>query len=320
MVFMQTTSKLFEEDENQHIVILDGHNLIFRTVFIAHEENKKEGTDDPGYIYWKHVFLSELKTMVEKHKPTRFIIVFDSRVGSWRKNIYPEYKANRKIARELSKVDFKEFFKVSNPFLEDFKKVFCNLEILQFDGVEGDDIIAVACQNFKERITIVSTDKDFHQLQIFKNVKQYEPKKKQMVNVLNPKISLEQKIIGGDKNDNIPGIVPRAGKVKVASIMSSDLISNIYDEEYLKEAANVTAIEKKYKLPPETIKKNLERNTELIDFKFIPKDISENILKVLQNPVKKNFDGRKFMSFLVEHRMGRLVEKMQDYAETLGKL
>jgi 5'-3' exonuclease len=258
--------------------------------------------------------------MVEKHKPTRFIIVFDSKLGSWRKNIYPEYKANRKIARELSKVDFKEFFKVSNPFLKDLKDVFCNLEILEFDGIEGDDIIAVLCQNFKEKITIISTDKDFHQLQVFKNVKQYEPKKKQMVNVLNPKISLEQKIIGGDENDNIPAIVPRCGKVKVANIMSSDLISNIYDEEYLKEEKNVEAIVKKYKLKPEEIKKNLQRNTELIDLKFIPKDISEKILKALREPNTKKFDGRKFMSFLIEHRMGNLVEKMQDYSETLGKL
>jgi len=311
---------LFENEENQHIVVLDGHNLIFRTVFIAHAENKKQKTEDPGYIYWKHVFLSELKFMVEKHKPTRFIIVFDSKLGSWRKNIYPEYKANRKIARELSKVDFKEFFKVSNPFLKDLKDVFCNLEILEFDGIEGDDIIAVLCQNFKEKITIISTDKDFHQLQVFKNVKQYEPKKKQMVNVLNPKISLEQKIIGGDENDNIPAIVPRCGKVKVANIMSSDLISNIYDEEYLKEEKNVEAIVKKYKLNPEEIKKNLQRNTELIDLKFIPKDISEKILKTLREPNTKKFDGRKFMSFLVEHRMGNLVEKMQDYSETLGKL
>jgi len=311
---------LFEEDENQHIVVLDGHNLIFRTVFIAHAENKKQKTEDPGFIYWKHVFLSELKFMVEKHKPTRFIIVFDSKLGSWRKNIYPEYKANRKIARELSKVDFKEFFKVSNPFLKDLKDVFCNLEILEFDGIEGDDIVAVLCQNFKEKITIISTDKDFHQLQVFKNVKQYEPKKKQMVNVLNPKISLEQKIIGGDENDNIPAIVPRCGKVKVANIMSSDLISNIYDEEYLKEEKNVEAIVKKYKLNPEEIKKNLQRNTELIDLKFIPKDVSENILKVLREPNLKKFDGRKFMSFLIEHRMGNLVEKMQDYNETLGKL
>jgi len=289
-------------------------------VFIAHAENKKQKTEDPGYIYWKHVFLSELKFMVEKHKPTRFIIVFDSKLGSWRKNIYPEYKANRKIARELSKVDFKEFFKVSNPFLKDLKDVFCNLEILEFDGIEGDDIIAVLCQNFKEKITIISTDKDFHQLQVFKNVKQYEPKKKQMVNVLNPKISLEQKIIGGDENDNIPAIVPRCGKVKVANIMSSDLISNIYDEEYLKEEKNVEAIVKKYKLKPEEIKKNLQRNTELIDLKFIPKDISEKILKALREPNTKKFDGRKFMSFLIEHRMGNLVEKMQDYNETLGKL
>lgn len=311
---------LFENEENQHIVVLDGHNLIFRTVFIAHAENKKQKTEDPGYIYWKHVFLSELKFMVEKHKPTRFIIVFDSKLGSWRKNIYPEYKANRKIARELSKVDFKEFFKVSNPFLKDLKDVFCNLEILEFDGIEGDDIIAVLCQNFKEKITIISTDKDFHQLQVFKNVKQYEPKKKQMVNVLNPKISLEQKIIGGDENDNIPAIVPRCGKVKVANIMSSDLISNIYDEEYLKEEKNVEAIVKKYKLKPEEIKKNLQRNTELIDLKFIPKDISEKILKALREPNTKKFDGRKFMSFLIEHRMGNLVEKMQDYNETLGKL
>jgi 5'-3' exonuclease len=316
---MPTKFRLIEEDIQKHIVLLDGHNVIFRTIFIAHEEIKKSGIEDPTFIYWKLMFMNNIKSVVEKFKPTRFILVFDSK-GSWRKRVYPEYKAHRKEAREASQIDFDAFFKVLEPFVTGLQNVFPNIEILKVDGLEGDDIIAIMAQNFSDKITIISTDKDFYQLQTFKNVKQFNPVEKKYANVLNAKTALECKIIGGDKSDNISAIFPRCGKVAVEKVLKSDLISNIYDEEFLKEEENVKKIVEKYKIHPLEIRKNLERNTELIDFRHIPKDIQEKVLGMLNEPNLSRFDGRKFLSFLMENKLGKIVEKLNDYTSTLGAL
>jgi 5'-3' exonuclease len=310
---------LIEEDVSQNIVVLDGHNVIFRTIFIAHEEVKKSGYDDPKYTYWKTMFMYNIKGVVEKFNPTRLIIVFDSK-GSWRKGFYSEYKANRKDAREESDIDFKEFFKVLEPFLDDLIEVFPNLEILKIDGVEGDDVIAVLCKNFNDKITIISTDKDFYQLQTFKNVKQYNPVEREFAKCLNPKVALEMKIIGGDVSDNIPAIYPRCGKKSVEFVISTNFLSKIYDDDYLKEEKNVNELMKKCKIHPLEVRKNVERNTQLIDFKHIPLEIQDMILERLKNPNTKQFSGRKFMSFLVTHGLGKLIQKASEYTETLGKI
>lgn len=315
-----TVSKLFiDEDSDNHILIIDGHNLIFRTIIVAQEENDKNHNDDPNYSYWKHLFLYHLKALIEKFDPTRVILTIDSEKSSWRKNIYPEYKENRKLARAKSKVDFKAFFKVLNPFIEEIQDLFGNMEILKFDEVEGDDVIAVVCQNFTDKITIISTDKDFHQLQVYKNVNQYDPVKKSKVNVLNPKSSLELKIIGGDKNDNIPAIFPRCGKATSVKVLNSDLITKIYDDEYIKEEENLKSLIKECKIPPLEVRKNIERNKQLIDLKMIPTGIKKMILDNLQNEPLRKFNGRGFTNFLVRHELPNIAKNIGDYTKWLGK-
>lgn len=307
-----------DEESPNHVLVIDGHNLIFRTVIVAQEENDKAHNDDPNYTYWKHLFLYQLKTYIEKFGPTRVILAIDSEKSSWRKTIYPEYKENRKLARQKSKVDFKSFFKILNPFLDELTNIFKNIEIIKFDEVEGDDIIAVACQNIKDKITIISTDKDFHQLQTFKNVKQYDPIKKSLVNVLNPKSSLTLKIIGGDKNDNIPAIFPRCGMKTSVKVMNSDLITKVYDDEYIADEKNKKILMEECKIDPLEVRKNIERNTQLIDFKHIPIEIKKIILERLNEPSGK-FNGRQFMNFIVRHSLGKIIENSLDYTKYLGK-
>lgn len=315
---MATTKLFIDEESPKHILLIDGHNLIFRTVIVAQEENNKAGNDDPEFTYWKHLFLYRLKALIEKFDPSRVILAIDSEKSSWRKRIYPEYKENRKAARAKSKVDFKAFFKILNPFLEEIQEIFKNIDMIKFDEVEGDDIIAVACQNFQDKMTIVSTDKDFHQLQIFKNVHQFDPIKKTAVKVLNPKSSLTLKIIGGDTNDNIPAIFPRCGKKTSVKVMNSDLITRVYDDEYIKESENVKKILEECKIDPLTVRKNIERNTQLIDLKMIPTEVKKMILNRLnENP--GTFSGRKFMTFLVKHSLGKIMENSNQYTKTLGK-
>lgn len=310
---------LIEEDIQEHVLIIDGHNVIFRTIFASQSELDREHIEDPNFTYFKIYFLNSLKSLCQKFNPTRLIIAIDAKNG-WRKKIYPEYKQQRKKARDDSKVDFEALFKILDTFLEELQNAFQNLEILKVDEAEGDDIIAVACQNISSRITIVSTDHDFYQLHTLKNVKQFNPKDKQIVKPLNGKTSLEVKILGGDKNDNIPAIFPRCGPKTVASLMSSNFLTNLYDDEYFKLEENLKAFKEKTKLSPEEVRKNLQRNTQLIDFKHIPTEIRTRILEKIQSPNIKKFDGRKFMNFIIRHELSPIIDRAGDFTSTLGKL
>lgn len=310
---------LFEEEICDHVLLVDGHNLIFRVVNAAQSELDKEKMTDPEFTFFKIYFMNALKTLIEKFNPTRVIVAIDPKNG-WRKGVYKEYKAKRKAARDSSKVDFEAFFKVLDPFLEDFKKAFQNIEVLKIDEAEGDDVIAVACQNIKSRITIVSVDKDFYQLQIFKNVSQYHPIERAMKKSLNPMNDLQTKIIGGDENDNIPAIYPRCGPKSVEAAIKNNFIYNLHDEEYIKDEKNYAEIIKKCKIEPKQILENYVRNTQLIDFKHIPQEIVNRILNELNNPVTKKFDGRKFMSFLVKHNLKPILDRAQDFTNSLGRI
>lgn len=306
-------------DVQKHAVVLDGHNLVFRTIFPAASEMAKMDTEDTTFVYWKTMFLNSLKNVVEKFKPTRFVMTIDDK-ESWRKSVYKLYKANRKAARDSSQVDFEKFFPIMQTFLEDLQTAFPNMEIIKVSGAEGDDIIAVLCELVPYKVTIISTDKDLYQLQSFKNVKQYNPVEKKFCQVLNPQTTLEVKIIGGDKNDNIPAIFPRCGLKTVEKVMRNDIISKLYDEEYLKDDANRKTLIEQCKLPPEEVLENYKRNCQLIDFKYIPSEIRKNITDALNNTERPKFDGRNFLNFTIKHRLKAISERQNEYVEILGKL
>jgi len=311
---------LFEEAPSENVLLVDGHNVIFRTIFAAQSELDRSKMEDPKFTYFKIYFLNTLKFLVEQFKPTRLIVSIDSKNG-WRKKIYPSYKEQRKKARDDSKVDFQAFFKILDPFIDDLKQAFQNIEILKIDEAEGDDIIAVVCQILRnDNITIISTDHDFYQLQQFKNVKQWDPKEKSYATPLNAETSLDAKIIGGDKNDNIPAIYPRLGKVSIAKILNSEFMTNLNDENYYLNEDNRKNFITKYRISPEQCRQNYIRNTQLIDFKHIPTEIKTKISEKIQNPDIKKFDGRKFNSFLFDHELSSIIPKSKDYTDSLGKL
>lgn len=64
--------------------------------------------------------------LVKKFDADQLIIAHDQG-SSWRKKIYPEYKAPRAKGREESPIDFKIFFKVMDEFIADFKKAIPNV-------------------------------------------------------------------------------------------------------------------------------------------------------------------------------------------------
>ena len=77
--------------KDSHLMIIDGLNTFIRVFSAVPALN-----DDGDHIGGVTGFLRSIAANIRQHKPTRCVIVFDGKGGSRRrKDLYPEYKANR---------------------------------------------------------------------------------------------------------------------------------------------------------------------------------------------------------------------------------
>ena len=130
------------------------------------------------------------------------ILCCDSR-KSWRKELFPNYKASRKKTRAAAPIDWENLYVCLNQLKEELSEWF-PYKLIQVEYAEADDIIAEYINGNgsdgkrlkQDRTLILSSDKDFIQLHQF-NVRQYSPMQKKFVEG-NPRESLHEKIIKGD--------------------------------------------------------------------------------------------------------------------------
>jgi hypothetical protein len=124
--------------------------------------------------------------------------------GSWRKEIDPLYKAQRKAAREAQ--EDKDFW---DEMFKEFNEYFPKLEVslpwhfIKIYKIESDDIASCAVRfiDAEEKI-LVSTDEDWQMLCTLPNVKIFSPYSKKFKIIKNPEKILLKKI-HGDISDNL---------------------------------------------------------------------------------------------------------------------
>ena len=204
------------------------------------------------------------------------LIARDSKLTkSFRYSLYPEYKLTRKINRAK-----RGQFKIGPVFDELYNNVFPSIfgdRMLQLavDGAEGDDVIAAIAMSPRvaqeyEKIILISSDRDFIQLQADHPVTQYDAKGEMVLPKikrgsetiqLTPKQALMIKIISGDSSDNIKPIKPKVGEIRAY--------------KYITE--NTDEFKKMLKEDPE-VAQRLVLNSKLIDFKNIPKELSQKVV------------------------------------------
>jgi len=282
------------------IILVDAHNMAYRTLFSAIFMNP---LDNEKFFFWRHLFMNSMLNTIVKFNPSKVILAFDTK-GSWRYSIFPEYKSNRKQARDKAVVDFEKFFPVFESFRTEIKEAFSTIYVMDYPKAEGDDIIAVLCrEQFKtNQNIIISTDKDMHQILIEKNNQQYDPIKNKIVTCINPKRELELKIITGDKSDAIPAIKPRTGLASAEGILKQGI------EDFLNEKGN------------EDCKKNYIRNRELIDFNFIPKDLAVGIINTYCDYPIRDIESSKIMNFFTKNRLTKIMEEWQNFGPLIKSL
>lgn len=222
----------------------------------------------------------------------RIDIVFamdDYVTKNFRKSLYPEYKAQRKLAPKsyntyliknyITDVIFKEL---------EIEKNY-DYHMVQVEGAEGDDVIACICKNIAKdyMLTVLyASDHDFVQLE---NIHQYnlfgqkvECKVGDMQ--VTPKEYLISKILLGDGADNINKVFSGVGPKKVLKL--------IKDKELLKERLKEDqAAAKQYLL-----------NKKLISFNEIPVELEKKIVETARQKLYENdvvnssIDLKDFMS------------------------
>jgi len=291
-----------EENERHKVLMIDGNHMAYKNLFSDIHFNPE---DNGVFFLWRHLMITDIFEKVNRFSPTRMILVFDEK-GSWRYDIYSQYKEHRKAFRDASVVDFNAFFNVLNEFKEDIKTLFKNWYILNIPKCEGDDIIAILTKDVfaksNSEVVIVSSDKDLNQLLDNKNVKQYDSIKKSYLESINPRQQLDLKILTGDKSDGIPSIKPRMGIKTAEKVLNEGL------DDFLNSPENVE------------FKKNYERNKILIDFNFIPVNIKETIINTYQKYELKELDVSKLMWFFTKNRLPQMMKKWPEYSAKMKAL
>ena len=218
---------------------------------------------------------------------------------TWRKEIFPNYKASRKKTRAATSIDWDNLYECLNVLKEELTEWF-PYKLVQVEKAEADDIIAILVGLLNERTLILSSDKDFVQLHGF-NVRQYSPMQKKFVEG-DAKWNLHEKIIKGDVGDGVP------------NIMSDD---NVFvDEGRRQKPITKKKVDAWYELDPDMycsseMLRNYNRNKQLVDLGEVPSSIRINITKQFETVAVG--DRKRLLTYFINHRLKNLTESLSEF-------
>ena len=215
------------------LYLIDGHSLVFKMyyAFLRRPMINSKG-EDMSILYG---FTKYLLEMLERDKPTHVVVAFDPPGGTFRNQLYPEYKGTRPPTPQLV-IDALE------PLTELVQAM--NIPVLMIPGFEADDVLgSVATQLASEALDVymVTPDKDYGQL-IGPHAFQLKPGKSgseaELVDqkalcekwgISSPSQVIDMLAICGDSADNVPG-VKGVGEVGAAKLIAKyGSVENIYD-------------------------------------------------------------------------------------------
>jgi hypothetical protein len=252
----------------------------------------------------RHMILNSLRTYVKKFRDSHgpeVIIACDNK-KYWRRDIFPHYKASRKKMREASGHDWVTIFECLSKIKQELKD-HSPYKVIDVDSCEADDVIAVLATKYSatQKVMILSSDKDFAQLQKFPNVEQYSPILKKFIREPLPSAQLKQLIIRGDKGDGIPNI-----------LSADDCFITATRQKPITEAKIINWMNQQpSEFCNEDMMRNYSRNENLIDLTMIPSTLKVAILDTYDNTKGKT--KQEFMNYLMVNRLKNLLEVIDEF-------
>lgn len=209
--------------KGDHLFLVDGSGFIFRAFHALPALTRKSDKLPVGAVsgfcnmLWK--LLVDARNTEVGVTPTHFAVIFDYSAATFRKQIYPEYKANRSAPPEDLIPQFGLIREATRAF---------NLPCIEIEGFEADDIIATYARQAEAagaEATIISSDKDLMQL-VSDRIHMYDGMKDKQISIpeviekwgVPPEKMIDLQALTGDSTDNVPG-VPGIGPKTAAALL-----------------------------------------------------------------------------------------------------
>jgi hypothetical protein len=283
------------------MILIDYSQLSISAIMAYTNHNPKEKLDE-GLI--RHLILNSIRTSNKQFgtKYGKLVICCDNK-EYWRKDVFPFYKSHRKKDRDKSAFDWKMIFDNLSKIKEELKRSF-PYKVIEIEKAEGDDIIAILSARFspQEDVLILSSDKDFLQLQKYKNVQQYSPILKRFIRTENPSGSVKEHILRGDKGDGIPNFLSADNTFAIGERQKTLNTKKLL--EWINQDPSVFCV-------TDTMTRGYKRNQMLVDFDHIPDFISSKIVETFES-TKTNAKS-VMLNYFIEKRLTNLLEFAGDF-------
>ena len=330
-----TESGISQSRSPRSFLIVDASNLFHRAKHVT------SGSIDDRLGMSLHIIFSSIGQMWKKFNGDHVVFCFDN--GSWRRELYSPYKANRRDKPRTSKEQKEDalFIDMFDQF-RNFIHATSNATVLDEPNCEADDFVARWIHRHpNDSHVIISNDSDFYQL-INDNVCQYSGVARRLMTIDgvfddndepivdnktgtnmklgDPKWLLFEKIIRGDSTDNIfsayPGVRKKGTRNKIG------LIDAYEDMENRGYNWNNLMLQKwtDHHDDEHIVRDDYHRNEMLIDLTKQP----DNIKKILDDAIdreihkeEKGSIGGRFLKFCGKHSLIRLSDTATEHVSYL---
>ena len=215
------------------LFLVDAYALIFKYyyAFLGRPMRNRAGMNT-SVVFG---FVKFLRDIQKRERPDLLGVAFDPKGGSFRRDIFPEYKANR--------AETPEDILLSVPYVKRVLEAMC-IPILEVAGYEADDVIGTLSQKGVEAgydVYMVTPDKDYGQL-VRDNCRIYKQRGaegsieivgreaiREKYGIDDPQLVRDILALWGDASDNIPG-VPGIGEKSACKLVQEwGTVENILD-------------------------------------------------------------------------------------------
>ena len=297
------------------MILLDYSQVALAAILTFQRELKGSESEVKNLI--RHVTLSTIKSYKKKYGKEygELVICCDGR-KYWRKEFFEFYKGMRKSNRDKSDLDWKLIFDTLSEMREDIAKHF-PWRVIHVDRAEADDVIAIMTKWLQDnqlvqeglmeetqKVLILSSDKDFKQLQLYPTVKQWSPMQKKYITASKQEIRdfMVEHIVKGDTGDGVPNILSKDDVFMVGERQKPMSAKRL--AEFIENGESACRNDEE--------KRNYARNQTLVDFQFIPEDVQKSIVDTYLSNTPKG-DKMTVMNYLMEHRCRLLLEELEDF-------
>ena len=249
----------------------------------------------------RHMVLNSLRMYRSKyHKEYGELVLCCDGRHSWRREHFPQYKASRKSNREADSKDWTQIFGCLDTIKSELKEFF-PYKYIEIEDAEADDIIGFLAKTQGIPIMIISGDKDFIQLQVKENVKQYSPITKKMIIDKDPAKYLKEHIMRGDSSDGVP------------NFLSADncIVDKIRQTPITKKKVELWIDQDPEDFCNEEQLRNYHRNMKLIDLQYTPSNIVDQIGEQFDEIPKGKRSG--LLNFFIEKKLNNLIQDIGEF-------